>query len=285
MTLTRRQALAGLALGSAAGAAPQSLLAQAAPSARNPALLNAAMCVLTPEADEGPFYFDPKLKREDISEGRKGVPLKLLLQIVNAGSCAPMPDARVDIWHSDALGEYSGYASQSDSGMVTTTGETFLRGTQFTDLSGLVRFATLYPGWYSGRTPHIHVKVILSDRTVLTGQIYFPDALSEYIYKNAAPYKTRKRGRDTSNSSDGVLRMSGGGHESFCSIKEEADHYLASLVIGVKENGSEAAAPHGPPGPPPGGPPPGNRPPPPPGQREGPAPRRGKGSLIPGMKS
>jgi protocatechuate 3,4-dioxygenase beta subunit len=277
MTITRRQALTGIALGTAAGAAPQPLLAQAASSARNPALLNASMCVLTPEAVEGPFYFDPKLKREDITEGRPGVPLKLLLQIVNAGNCAPIPEARVDIWHSDATGQYSGYPGQADSGNVSTRDQTFLRGTQFADLAGLVRFTSIYPGWYPGRTPHIHFKVLLTEKSALTGQIYFPDALSEFIYRNAPPYNTRKRDRDTSNGSDGVLRTSGGGHESFCSVKEEADHYLALLVIGVRDTGAQAARPEA--GPLPGGAPL-DAPP-----REGPPPRSPRDGLIPGVKS
>ena len=153
MTITRRQALTGLTLGAVAGAAPQPLLAQAASSARNTVLLNTSMCVLTPESVEGTFYFDPKLKRGDIAEGRPGVPLKLLLQIVNAGNCAPIPEARVDIWHSDATGQYSGYGRQPGSGNVSTRGQTFLRGTQFADLAGLARFTTIYPGWYLGAHP------------------------------------------------------------------------------------------------------------------------------------
>jgi protocatechuate 3,4-dioxygenase beta subunit len=281
MTITRRQALAGLAAGTATGAVPNPLIAQGTAAAPSPALLTTGVCILTPKAVEGPFYFDPKLKREDITEGRKGVPLKLLLQIVKAGSCAPIPEARVDVWHSDALGEYSGYAGQSDSGRVSTKGQTFLRGAQFTDSGGLVRFTTIYPGWYQGRTPHIHLKAFLADKTVLTSQLYFPDALSEFIYKNAAPYNTRKRERDTTNGSDGVLADSGGGHESFASIKEEADHYLASLVIGVREEAETAQDFRGPP---PGGPPPGG--PPPRGGPEGPPPRRrARGALIPGAKS
>lgn len=272
MTITRRQALTGLTLGVAAGASPQPLLAQAASSARNSVLLNTSLCVLTPESTEGPFYFDPKLKRENIAEGRPGVPLKLLLQIVNAGNCAPIPEARVDIWHTDALGQYSGYGRQSDSGNVSTRSQTFMRGTQFADLTGLVRFTTVYPGWYPGRTPHIHFKVFLSEKSALTGQIYFPDALSEFIYKTVPPYNSRKRDRDTSNGNDGVLRMEGGGHASFCSVKEEADHYLASLVIGVREAGSDLAKPES--SQPPGDPP-----------REGPPPRSPRGGLVPGVKS
>ena len=276
MLITRRQALAGLATGTAAaGVGPNPLLAEAALGSRNVALLSNALCVLTPRAEEGPFYFDPKLKREDITEGRKGVPLKLLLQIVNAGSCAPIADARIDVWHADAFGKYSGYSGQSDSGSVSTKGQSFLRGTQFTDAAGLVHFSTIYPGWYEGRTPHVHLKIFLAEKTVLTSQLYFPDALSEFIYQNAAPYNRRKRRRDTSNGNDGVLSDSGGGHESFCSIKEEADHYQASLVIGVKDEAEVSRDFRGPP--PPDGPPPGGR--------EGPPLQRPRTGLIPGVKS
>jgi protocatechuate 3,4-dioxygenase beta subunit len=116
---------------------------------------------------------------------------------------------------------------------VSTRGKAFLRGTQFANDKGEVTFVTVYPGWYRGRTPHVHFKVFLDENSLLTGQIYFPDALSDFIYTNVAPYKDRKAERDTTNATDGVLQHSGGGHESFCSIKEEADHYLASLVIGV----------------------------------------------------
>jgi protocatechuate 3,4-dioxygenase beta subunit len=122
----------------------------------------AKVCVLTPEAVEGPFYFDAKLVRSDITEGKEGSPLVLTLQIVEAKDCAAIPEARVDIWHADGLGLYSGYADQ-DSG--SAEGETFLRGTQLTGADGEVRFNTIYPGWYPGRTPHIHFKAFVESAT------------------------------------------------------------------------------------------------------------------------
>ena len=105
----------------------------------------AKVCILTPEATEGPFYFDPKLVRSDITEGKQGAPLVLTLQIVQAKDCTPLSDARVDVWHADELGLYSGYARQETG---SAKGETFLRGTQFTGADGEVRFKTIYPGWY-----------------------------------------------------------------------------------------------------------------------------------------
>ena len=98
---------------------------------------------------EGPFYFDPKLVRSDITEGKQGAPLSLTLQILEANDCAPVPDTRVDVWHTDALGLYSGYEQQQTG---SSEGETFLRGTRLTGGDGEVRFTTIYPGWYPGRT-------------------------------------------------------------------------------------------------------------------------------------
>ena len=95
------------------------------------------MCVLTPEAMEGPFYFDPKLLRSDITEGKQGAPLSLTLQILEANDCAPVPDTRVDVWHTDALVLYSGYEQQATGSSEV---ETFLRGTQLT--GGTERYAS-----------------------------------------------------------------------------------------------------------------------------------------------
>jgi protocatechuate 3,4-dioxygenase beta subunit len=198
-------------------------------------------CVLTPQAVEGPYYLDPKLVRTDITEGKEGVPLKLLLQVIDTSGCTPLAGARVDVWHSDGVGAYSGYEGQADDQATSTTNQTFLRGTQITDTLGQVTFTTIYPGWYRGRTPHIHLKVFLDEQNVLTGQLYFPDALSEYIYQNVSPYNTRTAERDTVNTTDSVLRGSGGGHESFVNIKEEADYYLASVVLGVDRNATPTA--------------------------------------------
>jgi protocatechuate 3,4-dioxygenase beta subunit len=83
--------------------------------------------------------------------------------------------------------------------------ETFLRGTQFTEADGSVRFDTIYPGWYPGRTPHIHFKVILDDKVRVTGQLYFPDTVSERIYAAYSPYRERKQERETVNANDFIF--------------------------------------------------------------------------------
>lgn len=241
--MTRRQAVNTLLFttGLLASTKAAKVLGQTADNSISNILPEVKVCVLTPQAVEGPYYLDPKLVRTDIAEGKEGVPLKLLLQVIDMNGCTPSAGARVDVWHSDGVGAYSGYEGQGDDQATSTTGQTFLRGTQMTDTLGQVIFTTIYPGWYRGRTPHIHLKVFLDERNVLIGQLYFPDALSEYIYENVAPYNTRTGERDTVNTTDGVLSNSGGGHESFVNIKEEADYYLASVVIGVDRNATPTA--------------------------------------------
>jgi Protocatechuate 3,4-dioxygenase beta subunit len=194
--------------------------------------LGAKVCILTPEAVEGPFYFDPKLVRSDITEGKRGAPFVLTLQTVEATDCAPLQGARVDVWHADGLGLYSGYAGQ-DTG--SAKGETFLRGTQFTGTEGEVHFNTIYPGWYPGRTPHIHFKAFVDDRNVITSQLYFPDHITEHIYATTAPYRERKRERDTFNANDFIFAMQRGA-DTMVDLKQESGSYLASLVIGIQRN-------------------------------------------------
>lgn len=231
--LTRRQALAGAAATIGFGLAGESFSAEERLAATLP---GAKVCILTPEAVQGPFYFDPKLVRTDITEGRPGAPLALTLQVVSAKDCARLKGARVDLWHADGQGMYSGYRGQGDAG-VSTRGETFLRGTQFTGADGQVRFATIYPGWYPGRTPHIHFKVFLDAASLVTGQLYFPDALSARIYATRAPYNERKAKRDIlANEEDFIFQDQSGG-DTLVSVKEDGGSYVASLVIGVDRAG------------------------------------------------
>jgi protocatechuate 3,4-dioxygenase beta subunit len=275
--VSRRAALTGLAGGVAALAGARPDAANAAEPAAGPSLAN--VCRMTPRMVEGPFYFDPALVREDITEGRPGVPLKLHIQVTDGATCQPTSAARVDVWHCDATGQYSGYDGQGDDREISTKGEKFLRGTQTTGATGVVSFKTIFPGWYRGRTTHIHFKVLLDEKSMLTGQMYFPDALAEYIFANIAPYNTRAGKRDTLNSTDFIARADED-HVSFVSLREEADAYVATLVIGVdRAAGPEGAGFGRPPGPPPGGPR-GPR-----GPEGGPVEPRARGSIVPGGRT
>jgi protocatechuate 3,4-dioxygenase beta subunit len=265
-SLNRRQALS--LIGATAGGGllmPNAIaLAQSAASGSSALILPAAnVCVLTPEVTEGPYYTDPKLVRADVTEGRPGVPTELQLQVVDA-MCRPLSNARIDIWHCDATGLYSNYSGQGDTGTTSTVGATFMRGTLMTGGDGVATFKTVYPSWYRGRTTHIHFKVFLNTANVLTGQIFFPDALSEYLYRNVAPYTSRASKRDTANNGDDIASQATAA--SFAYVKERKDSYLAAMVIGVNPSGKSANFSQSP-GPLPGagGPPPGGFGGPPPG--------------------
>jgi protocatechuate 3,4-dioxygenase beta subunit len=164
-------------------------------------------CVLTPEAGDGPFYLDPGLIRSDITSGKPGAPLNLAIQVVRAGDCATLGNARVDVWHADALGLYSGYAQQRGVGGVSpqlAVGQQYLRGTQFTDSNGNVRFRTIFPSWYGGRTPHVHFKVFLGGNQVVASQIFFPDEVNNEVFSTWAPYREHASKRSTFNHNDPI---------------------------------------------------------------------------------
>ncbi|QTC93107.1 intradiol ring-cleavage dioxygenase [Brevundimonas goettingensis] len=272
IALSRRHALtAGLFGGFAAVAGPAS-----ARTTTTGATAAGEVCLITPQATQGPYWFDPKLERADITEGRKGLPLRIAIKVLEGATCAPIKDARVDIWHCDALGVYSGYEGQGPTG--TTEGETFLRGHQPTGVDGTAHFLTVYPGWYQGRTPHVHVKVFLDKEgttNVLTCQLFFPDALSEWLYAHAPGYVREGQTRDTLNRTDGIAQ--GQGWSTFGAISEQADHYAMTVTLGVGRTARSQElgfGPGGPGGPPPGmmGPPPGGMNGPPPGGMRGPPP-------------
>ena len=208
--------------------------APAQPASPSPA----TSCVLTPVTSEGPYYFDPKLVRADITENQPGVPLSLSLRVVSVDTCKPVSRARVDLWHADAKGIYSGYEDQFGNGAAARSakGRTYLRGTQITNNDGVVTFRTLYPSWYRGRTPHIHFKVFLEPREVAVSQLYFPDKISDQVYSTSSAYAPRKPGRDTYNDDDMYLRggRTGGAFCDVVAVGSGANPgYNASVVIGI----------------------------------------------------
>lgn len=218
----RRQVLKTLALAPVMGVLPSLLKAEATGAG----LIAANVCMLSKEVTEGPFYVDPKLIRADITEGVAGAPLALRLQVV-AADCSPIVGARVDVWHCDAAGAYSGVQNM---GGPNTTGQTFLRGTQMTDAAGIAAFQTIYPGWYPGRTVHMHYKVILEGNAVLTSQIFFDEAVSDRVYAAGGAYGGRG-GRDRLNADDRIALTAGEG--AICETSTAGGVMTASLVVGV----------------------------------------------------
>ncbi|MFI5677213.1 intradiol ring-cleavage dioxygenase [Streptomyces cellulosae] len=239
---------------------------------------------LTSETTEGPYYIDADKLRQDITEDKEGIPLTLTLKVIDSDTCKPISNAAVDIWHCDALGIYSGYESLSTGGggaggggtpptgapsgtpTGTPTGEPpsgppsggtggggheeptdderYLRGTWRTDKQGRVTFRTIFPGWYRGRTVHIHTKVHVDGKwtdagyegghTCHTGQFFF-DEESVLASAQVEPYSTSTTER-TTLTEDHIYDQSGtaGG---LLKLKYDKKHIakgvLGSLTMGV----------------------------------------------------
>jgi protocatechuate 3,4-dioxygenase beta subunit len=234
--ISRRQALILLGVGGATMVAGRSHVYSASPRSNDS---KPPACVLTPKQTEGPFFVDERLKRSDIrvdpSDGtvKSGVPLHLTLRVsaVGTADCSPLPSAIVDIWQCDAVGVYS---AVNEPGSQRTAAKTFLRGYQITDADGSTQFTTIYPGWYPGRTVHIHFKVRAGGKSgrgqELTSQLYFDDGLTDRIHTQS-PYASKGQ-RRVSNQRDGLFRN--GGRQLMLSPVQSGEGYLATFDIGLQ---------------------------------------------------
>ncbi len=191
-------------------------------------------CVLIPAETAGPFPWpadgitlstDTFFYRQDVTEGGAGVPFNLTLNVVNVNdSCSPIANAAVVIWHCDKDGNYSEFGAQA--------GKSFFRGIQLSDANGQVHFKTIYPGWYSGRTTHIHMQVFLSSHLSATSQMAFPEDITSTVYASSL-YASRGQ-KDTSNISDGVFSDTANTVYQTLSISGSvADGYNSEFTIGV----------------------------------------------------
>jgi protocatechuate 3,4-dioxygenase beta subunit len=209
------------------------LTAASASLAGSGALAQAARCVLTEDAGEGPFYFDPELMRANIRDASAGLPLDIAIQVTRAVDCATLAAARVDLWHANGLGLYSGYEDQPGVGGISTApavGQTFLRGMQMTDRDGWVRFQTIYPSWYGGRTPHLHFKVWLGPEEVVASQIFFPDETSKFVFEGFDPYRAHVAKRTVFNDNDPIREG------VYCEVERQGgDGVGASVVVAVAD--------------------------------------------------
>ncbi len=215
---------------------PSSVPTQA-PSAANTVTLSS--CIVSPEQTEGPYFVDSKLNRSDIrsdpSDGsvKEGVPLQLTLRVseISSNNCTLIEGAIVDIWQCDALGIYSDV--QDNNELFDTSGKKFLRGYQVTNANGTVQFSTIYPGWYRGRTVHIHFKVrtdLTSGQSYeFTSQLYFNDSITDRVHAQE-PY-TSKGQRAVKNDQDGIFQN--GGNQLMLSLVEASQGYAATFDIGL----------------------------------------------------
>ncbi|MFF4543240.1 intradiol ring-cleavage dioxygenase [Streptomyces sp. NPDC001435] len=229
---------AALAVGAAAAPDTTAQTPDTAPVAA------AAVCTLTKEMTEGPYYLDGALVRSDVTEGKPGAPLKLALTVVNS-ACTPLGNTLVEIWHADALGEYSGYVG--NNGHNESDDGTFLRGGVLTNAAGVANLTTIYPGWYRGRCIHIHVKVhtgvtLTSDgsftggSTLHTGQLFFSETITTAVAR-ISPYSTNTVTRTTltqdsiydgGGASSGLLTLTALGSSA-------SSGYSGKLTLGVDD--------------------------------------------------
>ncbi len=224
--LSRRRALGLLGLGSGLAASGwlNRATAASAPSTALPS------CVVRPAQTQGPYFVDEKLNRSDIRSDpgsgkvEAGVPLSLtfLVSQVGSGQCLPLSGVQVDVWQANALGHYSDISGEH------TRGQQFLRGFQRTDAQGRAHFSTVYPGWYTGRTVHLHFK-LRRGNAQFTSQLFFDEALTDRVYAQA-PYNTRGP-RTTHNAQDNIF--TNGGHQLTLDVKPSGAGYAATFDIGM----------------------------------------------------
>src|SRR3954447_16188326 len=231
--LRRREAvltLAGLGLTGALGARASGVLG-------TPGAEAAAACVLSPEVTEGPYWIDNNLTRHDITEGRPGLPLPLVLSVQDAKTSTTIKGAAAALWRCDAAGVYSGYESGSAGGpgqhAAPTDSDRYLRGHQKAGADGRARFMTIYPGWYRGRTPHIHLKVHVGGAVVHTGQVFFDEKTTALVYK-IAPYEAHGQ-PDTTHAEDGIFAQAGKKKAQLALTKRSQGRrgYRGAITLGV----------------------------------------------------
>jgi protocatechuate 3,4-dioxygenase beta subunit len=251
----RRHAL-GMIVGAGAGAAAFALGCGAKTSVET----DAKLCVATDEGEIGPYFADDSasgfdrsrvLSNIDGSSPQSGIPLRLDITVVDTEKdCAPYANAQVDIWHCNATGVYSDIAAEG------TESESWLRGYQRSDASGKVTFETIIPGWYSGRTTHIHVRVrssyseasSTSDGTNTT-QVFFDQTPIDTLATTVAPYSSAGK-NPTTNATDRVYSQEVDGTTLLTLAGDPVNGYAGSVTIGlpITRNGYDAGAAAGGPG-------------------------------------
>src|SRR6266851_668212 len=194
-------------------------------------------CPLSPEQEEGPFYVDEGLLRSDVLDGQTGVRLLLSIKVMRAAKCEPVANAAVEIWSANSVGKYS------DKSQEGTVGQKYLRGVQLSDATGIVKFKTIYPGWYAGRTCHIHLKVrtggtasgasysTVGSNPSYGGQLFFPPAMNEMLRS----VYTQDNNPFTNNADDRVYTSQHGARGLLSLDGTLQDGFAGSIVVNVDE--------------------------------------------------
>lgn len=194
-------------------------------------------CAVLATTTLGPCTTDDVLTREDVSEGYPGLPVRLMIKVVDT-NCDPVEGLRVRIWHTDRRGVYSGdtpnpgVCSGNESEAVSTD---WFRGSQLTDADGVVAFDSCFPGWYGGRAVHIHYQVLDGDTSWEVSQLFFPEDVTEEIFDSHADYEEFGQ-PDTVFSNDGIVQGIGMANLSphILDVQRTSDGaMLASAVVAV----------------------------------------------------
>lgn len=207
-----------------------------------------AVCVLTSESGEGPFYFKSPFRR-DVREGKAGENLDLKLQILSHPDCQPLKDVIVEIWQCDAHGVYSGYPDLEDSawefvkliefgkktkGVEPQNEKVFLRGAQITDQNGVVDFTTIMPSWYTPRLPHIHFKVRTNDTDYISSELHFEDEFCNDLFISKAPYDQRGKSPYHHKSDKIITQFPDGQGLVLSPEKNNLGRFTAFAKIGIE---------------------------------------------------
>lgn len=178
--------------------------------------------MLAPEVTQGPYYHDAGHPiRQNIAEDQLGLPFMMDIGVIDVKTCKPVEGVLVDIWHANTTGHYAGHADPDPDlkwegpapygvrkGLLTKFprwehlwDETFLKGAWPTNKNGVSQFASIFPGYYTGRATHVHVKVhtewtpvaenntFTTGHLIHTGQLFVDDKLNGVIDK-IHPYTT-----------------------------------------------------------------------------------------------
>jgi len=194
-------------------------------------------CILIPMETAGPFPLDlsnnSEYFRQDIREDKSGTVINLKMKVVNIDDdCKPIPNARIDIWHCDKDGYYSGFSNNGYLGTQNNFGKTFCRGIQLTDENGEADFITLYPGWYPGRVTHFHFQVFLNSSLSATSQIAFPEEINTQVYNT--PLYSQHGQNPTKNTNDGVFNDSQNTQYQMLTIVENLNgEFDAEFTVGI----------------------------------------------------
>ena len=177
------------------------------------------VCTTYKDSTKGPCHSNTYL-RKDVSDGLVGLPTRFEFVVVDS-ACNPVENAVVEIWYASPAGTYSQAAEAIDSGTGYSgslsdlnagfcTGNNsealasnWLRGFQVSDASGRVTIDGIFPGWYSGRTTHVHFIVTASGHTSVTSQLFFDETLTTAVYTKHGSYSSRGN-KDTTNARDNV---------------------------------------------------------------------------------